>query len=191
MRRMPQVVLIVTTLASAWLLMQAVHELGHVLAGWLTGGDVLRVVLHPLTISRTDLGTNPSPLIVCWAGPLVGVLAPLVVWSVAQWRHLVCAFWLKFFAGFCLIANGAYLTVGAREGIGDAGDLLKHGSPAWTLYLFGAVTIPLGFWLWNGLGPRFGLGANGDPITWRAAWLSTAVLVTTMAVEVACGIAWR
>ena len=191
MRRIPQAVLIVTTLASAWLWMQAVHELGHVLAGWSTGGDVRRVVLHPLTISHTDLGANPSPLIVCWAGPLFGALAPLVVWSVAQWRHSACAYWLKFFAGFCLIANGAYLSVGAREGIGDAGDLLKHGSPAWMLSLFGTVTIPLGFWLWNGLGPRFGLGADGDPITWRAAWLSTAVLVATVAVEVACSNHWR
>jgi hypothetical protein len=183
-------VLIVTTLANAWLLMQVVHELGHLLAGWLTGGDVLRVVLHPLTISRTDLAANPSPVIVCWAGPVCGVLAPVVVWFAAQWRNLACAFWLRFFAGFCLIANGAYLSVGMWEGIGDAGDLLKHGSPAWTLLLFGAVTIPPGLWLWNGLGPRFGLGANGDPVTWRAAGLSTALLVTTIGVEVACGLVW-
>ncbi len=185
MRRMPQVVLIATTLASAWLLMQAVHELGHVLAGWLTGGDIQRVVLHPLTISRTDLGTNPSPLIVCWAGPIFGAVGPLILWSVSQWRRAACAFWLKFFAGFCLIANGSYLAVGVREGIGDAGDLLKHGSPAWLLYLFGAGTISLGLWLWNGLGPRFGLGAAGESITWRAALVSTALLAATIGLEVA------
>ena len=163
--------------------MQVVHESGHVLAGWLTGGDVQRVVLHPLTISRTDMGANPSPLIVCWAGPIVGAGGPLILWSALHWRRVPFAFWLKFLAGFCLIANGEYLVFGVREGIGDAGDLLKYGSPAWLLYMFGGVTIPAGLWLWNGLGPRFGLGATGEVITWRSALLSTAVLVVTISVE--------
>lgn len=185
MQRWPQIVLITTTLLSAWLLFQAVHELGHVVGGWLTGGEILRVVLHPLTISRTDLGTNPSPLIVCWFGPVFGAFAPLITWSVAQSRRVACEFWLRFFAGFCLIANGAYLFVGVREGIGDAGDLLKFGSPAWQLYLFGATTIPMGLLLWNGLGSRFGMGKEGDQISPRAAALSSGLLLVTIAMEVA------
>jgi len=31
--------------------MQSVHEAGHVLAAWLAGGRVERLVLHPVTIS--------------------------------------------------------------------------------------------------------------------------------------------
>ena len=65
-------------LVASWIGMQAVHELGHVLAASATGGTVQRVVLHPLTISRTDVSPNPSPLAVAWAGPLVGVILPLL-----------------------------------------------------------------------------------------------------------------
>ena len=65
-------VLIGSTVLGSWLGMQAVHESGHALAARLTGGRVARVVLYPLTISRTDLADNPHPLAVAWAGPVVG-----------------------------------------------------------------------------------------------------------------------
>ena len=69
MTRLLQIVLIGSTVVGSWLGMQAVHEAGHVLGAWLTGGRVARVVLHPLTISRTDLAENPWPLAVVWARP--------------------------------------------------------------------------------------------------------------------------
>jgi hypothetical protein len=70
----------------AWFAMQAVHECGHVLAAWLTGGTVQRVVLHPLSISRTDVSPNPHPLAVAWAGPIFGAAAPLALRR--RWRCL-------------------------------------------------------------------------------------------------------
>lgn len=184
MRRMPQAVLIVATLANAWLLMQAVHELGHLLAAWLSGGEVSQVVLHPLTISRTDLRDNPSPEFVCWTGPIFGALAPVIVWAAMRWCRATSESSVRFFAGFCLIANGAYLAVGARDGIGDAGDLLNLGFPPWTLYLFGAATIPCGLWLWNGLGTRFGIGPDADTIPWHATIPSVVLLSVVIALEV-------
>jgi hypothetical protein len=39
--------------------MQAVHEFGQVAGAWLAGRQVARVVLPPLTLSRTDLAHNP------------------------------------------------------------------------------------------------------------------------------------
>ena len=173
------------TLASAWLLMQVVHEFGHVTGAWLTSGAVQRVILHPLAISRTDLKDNPWPNLVSWAGPVLGCVLPLVFWGMAHWRNLAVASWMRFFAGFCLIANGSYLAVGARDRIGDAGDLIRHGSPEGTLYLFGLVTIPVGFWLWNGLGREFGLGKAARCVSWRAAAISSALFVITVLLEVA------
>jgi hypothetical protein len=145
-----------TTVVASWLGMQAVHEFGHVLGAWLTGGRVARVVLHPLTISRTDLSENPSPLIVVWAGPIVGCLVPLIAWAVAArcgWRW---SFLLRFFAGFCFIANGAYIAFGSFDHVGDCGEMLRHGAAMWQLWLFSGVTIPAGFRMWHGLGPQFG-----------------------------------
>lgn len=159
-----RLVLIFSTLLGSWLAMQAVHELGHVIGAWLSGGRVVRVVLHPLTISRTDLAENPYPLAVAWAGPWFGAVAPLLLWGLAAVVRLPGTFVLRFFAGFCLIANGAYLGAGAVAGIGDAGDLLRHGAPPWCLWLFGGLAIPAGLWLWHGQGRHFGLGVEPGEI---------------------------
>src|SRR5262245_333403 len=108
--------------------MQAIHESGHVFGAWLTGGRVARVVLHPLTISRTDLEDNPSPLVVVWAGPIIGVVIPFLLWLIAVVVGLHGAFVLRFFAGFCLLANGLYIGVGSFDQVGDCGEMLRHGS---------------------------------------------------------------
>ncbi|MCA9214127.1 MAG: M50 family metallopeptidase [Planctomycetales bacterium] len=178
----PRVVLIASFVPTCWLLMIVVHECGHVAAGLLTGGSVERVVLHPLAISRTDFSVNPRPLFTCWAGPLVGAIFPVavtIVWRIGRFRgwHLV-----QFFAGFCLIANGAYIGVGSFDHVGDAGDLQQHGSPIWNLWLFGLVTVPSGLWLWHGLGRHFGL--SGKPVSSRAAVGSVLVLVVVVILEV-------
>jgi len=162
--------LIVSTLLGSWLGMQAVHELGHVVGAWATGGRVARVVLHPLTISRTDLAENPHPLVVAWAGPLAGVAVPLLMWLLAKAARLPAEFVLRFFAGFCLVANGAYIAIGSLAGIGDAGDLLRHGSPGWSLWLFGVLAVPAGLGLWHQQGRHFGLGTEPDGVRPAVAW---------------------
>src|SRR5437868_4041961 len=122
--------------------MQEVHELGHVLGAWATGGKVNRVVLSPMTISRTDVTNNRRPLIVAWAGPTFGVILPLLVWGGMHAAGRPSAFVLRFFAGFCLIANGLYIGLGSFGRIGDCGEMLRHGSAPWQLWLFGAVAAP-------------------------------------------------
>ncbi len=172
-----QVILIATFIPFCWLAFMAVHELGHVVAGWSTGGTVTKVVVHPLAISRTDVSPNPHPLIVVWAGPLLGVILPMVIWGIFWAAKLPGDYLARFFAGFCLIANGAYIAAGSFGQIADAGDMLRHGSPIWLLWLFGFVSVPIGLLLWHGLGPKFGLGnASGQVDPW-AAFISLAMLV--------------
>lgn len=186
MHRFHQAVLIGSLLALSWLLMQAVHEFGHVAAAWGTGGAVERVVLHPLTISRTDVMPNPEPLIVAWGGPLIGSLLPLAAWAVAVAARLCGAFLWRFFAGFCLIANGVYLGAGSFGEIGDAGDILRHGSPEWLLWVFGLATAASGLWLWNGIGPEFGYGAGARPVSAIFAYTCAGVLLIAIAIELLC-----
>lgn len=135
----------------SWLGMQAVHELGHVVAAWATGGSVTRVVLHPLAISRTDVAPNPAPLAVAWGGPIVGAAVPLLIMVIVRRVRgnspvRDCA---EFFAGFCLIANGAYIGIGSIDGVGDAGDLLRHGAAVWELVVFGALSSIGGLLVWH------------------------------------------
>lgn len=172
-----QTLLVASAGASAWLGMQAVHELGHVVGAWLTGGAVERVVLHPLAISRTDVAPNPEPLVVVWAGPVVGVGLPLAAWGMLAAARRTIAWAARFFAGYCLLANGLYIGVGSFGGVGDAGDMLRAGSPVWTLWLFGLATAPLGLALWNGQGKWFGLGRDATPVPARRAIAAAAVML--------------
>ena len=169
MNRLYRVLLIVATLLASWWGMMVVHEAGHVAGAWATGGTVQEVELSPWAISRTDVSPNPSPLIVVWAGPLIGVTIPLLLWLVARKLVPMIAPLLRFFAGFCLITNGAYLAFGSFSAVGDAGDLLRHGASAWQLWLFGLVFMPAGLWLWHGLGGSFGLGPKAQHVDRRLA----------------------
>ena len=187
MRRVHQVVLIGSTILGSWLGMQAIHESGHVLGAWLTGGRVARVVLNPLTISRTDLADNPRPLVVVWSGPVVGVAAPLLPWGVAAAARASWAFVLRFFAGFCLLANGLYIGVGSLDRVGDCGEMLRHGSELWHLWLFGAATAPAGLWLWHRQGPHFGLGRANGQVSRGVAYGSLVVCLALLVLGFAVG----
>jgi Peptidase M50B-like len=182
-KRLDQVILIGSGLPLSWLVMMAVHESGHVVGAYLTGGTVAKVILHPLTISRTDLSDNPHPLLVAWAGPILGTVLPLVVFALAALARLPGAFLFRFFAGFCLIANGVYIGVGSFEGIGDAGDLLRHGSRIWLLWAFGGVTIPPGLFCWHNQGRHFGMGQADGKVSRGAALTCLALLILVLTVE--------
>src|ERR1700730_3684107 len=110
--RLLQINLIVSLALFSWLAMQTVHEFGHVAGAWLTGGTVKKVVLYPTVVSRTDLKNNPHPLTVVWAGPIVGLLLPVAMWAIAAALRLAATYLARFFAGFCLVANGAYIGAG-------------------------------------------------------------------------------
>jgi hypothetical protein len=141
-------------LYGCWLAMMAVHEWGHVLHAWLSGGQVERVILPWFGFSRTDLAHNPHPLFVAWGGALWGTLLPLGLLALARAVRSRFVAWIQFFAGFCLIANGAYLAAGAFVPAGDAADVIDFGLPRWTLVASGVPGIVGGLYLWDRLGVR-------------------------------------
>jgi hypothetical protein len=150
-------------IAACWYGMLIMHESGHVLAARITGGAVQRVVLLPWTFSRTDVDPNPHAAVVAWAGAIFGGLCPYILSGVSR---LVARQWTKptaFFAGFCLIANGAYLATVLVLPVGDTEDLLRLGAPAW---IMATVVIPMfgaGLWLWHTLGKRGSHEIHSDP----------------------------
>jgi hypothetical protein len=137
----------------AWMAMMTLHEAGHVLNALMSGGRVSRVTIPLLGFSRTDLSVNPHPLWVAWGGPVWGcafALAALLLAGIL-WRFVPAA---RLFAGFCLIANGAYIGLGGLMTAGDGHDLLRQGAPGWSLLLFGIVTVPAGLYLWHLAGSK-------------------------------------
>lgn len=174
--RLSQILLIATFLPLCWLGMMALHELGHILAAWMSGGTVTKVVLHPLAFSRTDVAPNPNPLFVVWCGPLIGVILPLVLCEITRLGWPMAVPYTRFFVGFALIANGLYLGLGSFQGVGDAGEMLRRGTPIWVLWLFGVACCATGLLLWNRIGTAFGLGeAEGKVPNW-AVWTSAVAL---------------
>jgi hypothetical protein len=184
MKRLPQALLIVTFIAFSWLAMQAVHELGHVIVARLTGGEVVRVALHPLIISRTDLGEDPHPLAVVWGGLLLGSLIPLLAFVVATFLRSPGIYLFRFFAGSCLVANGVY--IGAGRFLAEGADpyvMTENGSPRWVLVAFGAIALPLGLFLWHRQGPHFGLGEAKGKVSSAAAIISAVLLLGLVGTE--------
>lgn len=179
--RARQAVLISATVCFSWFGMMAIHELGHVIAAWGTGGSVRRVVLPLIGFSRTDLSDNPHPLAVAWGGAVLGTLLPLALLASVRCTSSLNAFLVKFLAGFCCIANGAYLGGGAWLAAGDAGDLIALGAQRWQLIAFGLPMIAIGLWLWNGLGPNFGLRVPSGYVDKRATKIAVSVCAATIA----------
>jgi hypothetical protein len=163
--------------------MQLCHELGHVLHAYLSGGRVQAVILHPLVISFTDVRPNPEPLFVAWGGAIWGVLLPLALWLGGHFVVPERAWVLRFFAGFCLIANGVYLAAAIWEPAGDARTLLNHGAPLWLLAVVGTTTAATGLWCWNGLGHNFGWKRSNGQIDTVVAWTTATLLIITIGVE--------
>ena len=184
MKRLSQTVLIATFVAFSWLAMQCVHELGHVAGAWITGATIERVFLHPLSFSRTDLSSNPHPSFVSWAGAVIGATIPLLAFLLAHALRIPGVYLFRFFAAFCLVTNGLYLAVGSINGVGDSGDLLNCGSQRWHLIAFGIVTVPLGFYLCNGLGPKFGFGPTQAKVSPSATIVSAALFSAILIFEI-------
>ncbi len=187
MKRLDQILLILSFTGFSWLAMQVLHESGHVLGAITNGGTVTKVVLHPCVFSRTEVHPNPHPLFVVWAGPMAGTALPLLAFVLARGLRVPGAYLVRFLAGFCLIVNGAYIALGSFEGLADAGAMLRHGSARWQLLLFGGFSVPLGLYLWNGLGPKFGLGEAEGAVSRTAAITSLLLLVSLAAIEIAIG----
>ena len=119
-----------------------------------------------------------------WGGPLFGVLLPLLLFVLAAFFRWPGAYLLRFFAGFCLVANGVYIGVGhfLAEGA-DPWVMMQNGSPRWVLVLFGAVALPFGLYLWHRQGSHFGLGGANGKVDRKAAFISAGLLLALAGAE--------
>jgi hypothetical protein len=103
----------------------------------------------------------------------------------AHAARLPGTFVLRFFTGFCLIANGSYIGAGSFAHVGDAGEMLKHGAAPWHLWLFASLTVLAGLWLWHGLGPR--LGKSNGAVSREVTYVTLACCLALLAIGFAVG----
>jgi len=158
--------------------MLATHELGHVVGALTTGGTVTQVVLHPLAISRTDVAPNPQPGIVVWSGPIMGCVLPWCMFAGVPKRWVVLRNVTGFFAGFCLIANGAYIGVGVWDAVGDCREMLQTGTPMWVMIAFGIGAVSCGLAVWHRLGSLGQFAKNPSRV--RLSWVLSTCLILSI-----------
>lgn len=131
-----------------WWPMMACHELGHIVAAWHGGGTIESVELRPWQISQTVRHGSTHPELDIWAGPLTGMVLPLLIWLTVRRRPLL-AQPLRWFAGLCLIGNGLYLSAGTLGPDGDLAELAALQAPLWPALVVGICATLLGLWLWH------------------------------------------
>jgi hypothetical protein len=105
--------------------------------------------------------------------------------GVVRLLRLPTAHLFRFFAGFCLVANGVYIGPMSFTPAGDPADLLRYGCPQWVMLVFGAVSIAAGFALWHGQSAKFGFGRESRPILWRHVLGTATLLAVVVAMELA------
>lgn len=142
--------------------MTLTHELGHIIGGFCCGGQLLSADLRPWSLPYSYFDPDPVPLVTLWSGPIIGVLAPVLV------AVLINRDWAWFVANFCVLANGAYLALAWISGDNhlDTNRLLNHGAHPLTIALFCLITLSSGY-------VRFRRSCirvfNGRPSTHRSA----------------------
>jgi hypothetical protein len=128
-------------LAVSWCVMTFVHESGHVLCGWASGGTLQHADLAPWHLPHSSFDPDPHPLVTLWGGPILGAVVPLAVALVVRRG------WMWFIAYFCVLANGSYLAVAwlTGESYLNTARLLQHGAHPATVAAYCAVTIGAGY----------------------------------------------
>lgn len=128
-------------LVASWCVMTVTHESGHIVSGWAAGGTLQQAELRPWQLPHSSFQPNPRPLITLWGGPILGVMAPLVIAFGIRRR------WMWFVAWFSVLANGTYLAAGWFTGdhLLDTAQLLQHGAPQWSIAVYCLVTVTAGY----------------------------------------------
>lgn len=152
--------LILGAFCIAYNLGSILHELGHGVAVWLSGGKISSIVLHPFSWNWISYHSNPNPLLASWGGVLFGVLFAVALSSIALLARSPFLTPLYLLAGCALATNGIYLAVAAVADVGDAGNLLSQGVPRAFLVAVGLFLMLLSF-LWSSLiQPLIGIPAD-------------------------------
>ena len=131
----------VILLAASWCVMTFLHESGHILCDWASGGTLQQADVAPWHLPHSSFDPDPQPLVTLWGGPILGALVPLTVALLAR-RD-----WMWFIAYFCVLANGSYLAVAWFTGERhlDTPKLLHHGAHPATIAAYCALTIGAGY----------------------------------------------
>lgn len=139
----------------------AFHELGHVVAVLLDGGQIQQFYLNPFSWSW-NLGKNiNSPLFTAWGGVSFGLtLSTLPLISVIWIRQLTIRVPVLVISACAFLINGIYLLVGIFIDIGDGRDLIQYGVSTKLIFSLGFLYLIAAFSLWMIIQPLLAIKKN-------------------------------
>lgn len=152
------------------------HEAGHILGAWCTGGDVSGIVIHPFSWSYAHAFSINHEGVVIWAGSVLGSLFGIpITLSVLKWRRPGLLIPLLVGVVAC-IDNGAYLLLGSVFKLGGDGTVLSaEYAPAAAVAAAGLLMVCTGMLLAIPLISVLGLRAE-DGMAHRIAVFSIGIL---------------
>lgn len=140
-----RVLLLSGAFSFAYPLSTFLHEAGHVVAAWVTGGVVREFVIHPFSSSYVEIEPDPAPLATHAAGVLLGpALALLAALLCPRRAPSPVSLLVGLTAACAFAASGIYVVVGTVLDKGDPATLMHLGWPATWLVGGGAVGLCVG-----------------------------------------------
>ena len=135
----------------SWVIMTFTHEIGHILVGQCGGGKLIAYELLPWRIPYSLFSPDPNPLITLWGGLISGVLLPWILAIVVRQN------WLQIISGFCILANGLYISTGWFIDAPhlDTQRLLKFGANPIPIILYCLVCLLIGYRMFRNSSIRF------------------------------------
>jgi len=166
----------------AWIVMTVCHELGHVLAGLLTGANLQELEIRPWHLPHSIIIAGDNPLLTLWAGPILGSLLPILVAAIVR-RPAV-----TFVAWFCLLANGSYLLLGYFSGDDQLDSIRLLGAGARPAEVLGPslVAMLIGYLCFRRACIELLAGQTAIG-SWRSLRLSTAALAALIVLQAIVG----
>ena len=115
------------------------HELGHALGYWISGGSVIAIVMNAPAPTGYVSGSSADSRPPIWGGVVFGSLCTLIPLAISKYSAKLATvrFAALMVAAFCLAHNGLYLFVGGILPFGDALGMIDLGAPHWLLILLG------------------------------------------------------
>jgi hypothetical protein len=125
---------------------KVLHELGHVIAYWTTGGTVEYIIIHPLSWSHCIPGSvSEYPNFTIWGGVVFGTIIGLMLVALV-WRWRGPYVMLSFMTGVvACLHNGFYLIFSClAESRGDAMSLIYGGTSKAVVIAAGLLIFGIG-----------------------------------------------
>jgi hypothetical protein len=136
----------------------ALHELGHVIAYLIDGGEVSAFVLNPFSWSWAEANNLNNRIFALWGGVIFGQMLALIPFVlIIKFKSPIFVFLAKLLAACAFLINGLYLTAGSILNFGDGGSLVYLGVSSSLIIITGLIYLLISFLFWSDLQRHIGL----------------------------------